>query len=85
MNHLKEMCCNSCREKLEAIEARSLKNFDLFSQEQLAQLVEDRSDLLIMVEQLLSSVTIERQKIHSLYILLEVSRAAALRQEGQAS
>lgn len=63
MEHLTEMCCDSCREQLQAIEQRAYGNGEVTATEvqDVGKALEDRRVLLGMIEQLLRGIASSRQ------------------------
>lgn len=57
MQHLIEMCCYQCREKVEAIERRS---FETPNEQHGLQAIEDRRELLMLLEASLAAVAASR-------------------------
>lgn len=87
MKHLEEMCCDPCREKVLAIQARALSSpVPLiptgYTTDNSMQAFADRHDLLVMLEHLLCRAAVDRERLQSAKVLLE--RADAVMQKADA-
>lgn len=69
MNNLNELCCDSCRDKVAQIEQRAQTppGSELFD---MARAYEDRRELLLMMEALLTSVARSRMRARAAETLL---------------
>jgi len=83
MKHLQEMCCAACIAKLELIEQRAA-NYVEFGAEGLVQAIEDRGELLTMMEALLGVVSRTRAGLRQANdLLLQEVHAIQQRREQQ--
>lgn len=69
MNHVNELCCDACREKVQQIEARA-RAYAQSSAEGMIQVIEDRAELLMMLETLLATVAAKREQWRAMAVAL---------------